>query len=183
MGCQNCIETSNESNSELYNPFLGYQSNLKNKNFIDDLGKYRKEILELINIKRKEHGTEPLEENNDIKIIAQQYAEEISKSENLINSNNKYNGEDLGESIFSYSTLLDAKGLIMRLSKKELNYDYNIKEEIPSHFTQMIWKNTNLIGIGISRNFNTGHMFYVLNYFPKGNIKGNFKENVFPISI
>ncbi len=44
------------------------------------------------------------------------------------------------------------------------------------------WKNSDLIGIGISRNFNTGNIFYVLNYFPKGNVLGKFKENIFPIT-
>ncbi len=180
MGCQNCVETSNESLSELYNPILDYRNSFNSKSFIADLGKYRKEILDLINEKRKEHGIDPLKENDDIKVTAQRHAEELSKYDNLFNSNNQYKGEDLGESIFCYSTILDANGLVIRLSKKEFNYNYN-NNEIPSHFTQMIWKNSNLIGIGISRNFNSGHMFYVLNYFPKGNVPGEFQENIFPI--
>ena len=181
MGCHNCSETANESLTELYNPSFDYRNNFNFKSFIADLGKYRKEILDLINEKRKEHGIDSLKENDDIKVIAQRHAEELSKNDNLFNSNSQYQGEDLGESIFCYSTILDANGLVMRLSKKEFNYNYN-DNEIPSHFTQMIWKNSNLIGIGISRNFNTGHMFYVLNYFPKGNVPGKFKENIFPIT-
>ena len=178
MGCQNCVNSKNEQLTELITA-KSIPIHIIKKNNINVL---KKDILYLINQKRKEYNVQPLIENNEITNIAQKYAEEISQTEILVNSNNKYKGDDLGESIFCYSTILDANGLVMRLSKKEFNYNYN-NNEIPSHFTQMIWKNSNLIGIGISRNFNTGHMFYVLNYFPKGNIKGNFKENVFPISI
>ncbi len=174
MGCQNCVNSKNETSTELITA-KSIPIHILQKNNINVL---KKEILYLINEKRKEYNVQPLIENKEITNIAQKYAEEMSQTEILVNSDNKYKGEDLGESIFCYSTILDAKSLVNRLCKKERNYDYNNNEGIPSHFTQMIWKNSNLIGIGINRNINTGHMFYVLNYYPSGNISGKFKENI-----
>ena len=43
----------------------------------------------------------------------------------------------------------------------------------------MIWKNSQKIGVGISQ-ANTGYFYIVANYYPGGNIEGQFKENVFP---
>ena len=174
MGCQNCVNSKNEQLTELITA-KSIPIHIIKKNNINVL---KKDILYLINKKRKEYNVQPLIENNEITNIAQKYAEEISQTEILVNSNNKYKGDDLGESIFCYSTISDANSLVDRLCKKESSYDYNNDQEIPSHFTQMIWKNSKLIGIGINRNINTGHMFYVLNYYPSGNISGKFKENI-----
>ena len=174
MGCHNCVNSKNEQITELITA-KSIPKNIIKKNKINEL---KKEILYLINEKRKEYKVEPLTENKEITNIAQKYAEEISQTEILTNSNNQYKGEDLGESIFCYSTILDANGLINRLCKKESNYDNNNNQEIPSHFTQMIWKNSTLIGIGINRNISTGHMVFVLNYYPSGNISEKFKENI-----
>ena len=176
MGCKNCVNENSDNNSELITTNKIPSFFLKNKNSSFD--EIKQDILELINLKRKEYGVEPLIENKEISEISQKYAEKISENENLVNSNNQYNGENLGESIFCYSTLLDANGLITRLCKNEKKYDFSHKEEIPSHFTQMIWKNSQSIGIGINRNNNSGHMFYILNYYPSGNISGKYKENI-----
>ena len=114
MGCHNCVNSKNEQITELITA-KSIPKNIIKKNKINEL---KKEILYLINEKRKEYNVEPLTENKEITNIAQKYAEEISQTEILTNSNNQYKGEDLGESIFCYSTILDANGLINRLCKK-----------------------------------------------------------------
>ena len=43
----------------------------------------------------------------------------------------------------------------------------------------MVWKNSELIGFGMQKNSN-GKYYYDINYYPTGNIDGQFKKNVFP---
>lgn len=60
-------------------------------------------------------------------------------------------------------------------------YDYSGKFD-PSigHFTQMIWKGTKKIGLGFSLD-DEGNFYVVANYFPAGNYKNKFNENVLPV--
>lgn len=53
-----------------------------------------------------------------------------------------------------------------------------------SHFSQMIWKETSMVGYGYATNAssNCGRYFIVSRYFPPGNFWGRFKENVLPLN-
>ena len=42
----------------------------------------------------------------------------------------------------------------------------------------MAWKDSELFGFGMSKSSN-GKYFYVINYYPNGNVDGEFKKNVF----
>ncbi|CAG0902309.1 unnamed protein product [Darwinula stevensoni] len=62
------------------------------------------------------------------------------------------------------------------------NFDHEPSGNLSSgHFTQMVWKDTEELGVarGMSRN---GHIIVVAFYFPPGNFLGKFIENVpFPV--
>lgn len=71
------------------------------------------------------------------------------------------------------------------------DYDYNHPDTVEGddkefakgigHFTQMIWKSSKKIGVGIA-NIDHGkwHCLVVAHYSPAGNLLGSFKENVPP---
>lgn len=48
------------------------------------------------------------------------------------------------------------------------------------HFTQIVWRETQELGVAVSRNRN-GQIFVVANYDPPGNVIGTYSENVPPI--
>lgn len=48
------------------------------------------------------------------------------------------------------------------------------------HFTQIVWRESDEIGVGIARNRN-GQIFVVANYHPPGNVIGTYSENVPPL--
>lgn len=48
-------------------------------------------------------------------------------------------------------------------------------------FTQVIWRSTKKIGIGMARSDNEGRIAVVARYHPKGNIPGEVKDNVRPL--
>lgn len=60
------------------------------------------------------------------------------------------------------------------------NYDYNNFNfsMTTAYFTQVIWRETRLLGVGMVKK---GLKAYVVAlYYPAGNKKGLFKENVLP---
>jgi hypothetical protein len=60
------------------------------------------------------------------------------------------------------------------------NYDRPGFSEQSGHFTQVVWKNTNQIGCGVSYCDSIEGNFYVCSYEPSGNvIYGGFDEALF----
>ena len=59
------------------------------------------------------------------------------------------------------------------------NYQQNSLQNCGT-FTQLVWKNTKEIGVGISRK--NGKIYIVALYSPPGNIIGAVTKNVFPPS-
>jgi len=49
--------------------------------------------------------------------------------------------------------------------------------KISGHFTQMIWRNSTELGMGMARD-QTGKVIIVANYNPPGNYIGQFAQNV-----
>jgi len=208
MGCKNCRqEIIDDEVSEMINPYnntnlkerqtsnnINYSNSnvlkTSNRNIFQnnsyltnekDKKEYIKEVLNLINIHRKEHGVSPLTLSQEITEISQKYSEKLSTENDLEFSKNEYKGEELGESLFSSSRPIDSNKLVENWYKQGYKYDFkNINKNQPSHFSQMIWRDTKYFGLGISANENNGYIYFVANYYPGGNIEGLFQDNVFP---
>ena len=142
---------------------------------------FNTEILYEINNYRIKHGVEELIYDKTISNIAQKYAEKCARENELELSENKYNNKDLGEIIFCCKDDLNPKNIVdIWYNEGSANYDFNKEPEIPNDFTQIIWKNSKLFGIGHALT-KENKLYIVANFFPEGNIKGEFLENVFPI--
>ncbi|VDD85179.1 unnamed protein product [Enterobius vermicularis] len=48
------------------------------------------------------------------------------------------------------------------------------------HFTQLVWKSSQRVGVGIAKSSRTGMTVVVANYYPAGNMMGQFPSNVLP---
>ncbi|KAK7690265.1 hypothetical protein QCA50_006920 [Cerrena zonata] len=61
---------------------------------------------------------------------------------------------------------------------------YNPNNPQPSHFTQVVWKSTTSVGCAVKtcNNIFPGNdaLFFVCEYFPAGNVIGQFPQNVQP---
>ena len=139
------------------------------------------EILEEINKYRLKHGVEELIYDEKISKISQKYAEKCAREKELELSENKYNNEELGEILFCYKNELTPKEIVdIWYNHGSVNYNYNIEPEISNDFTQLIWKNSKSFGLGHAVTKENKY-YIVANFFPEGNIKGQFLKNVFPL--
>ena len=142
--------------------------------------KFNLEVLEEINKYRLMHGVDELILDEEINKISKKYAEKLARESELELSGNKYKGKDLGEIIFSYQDDISPKELVdIWYNNGSENYDYTKEPEIPNNFTQLIWKNSKYFGIGHALT-KEKKLYIVVNFYPEGNIKGQFLKNVFP---
>ena len=202
MGCENCLNSNEENEMEIQNKRNDNSLNEEkaniiknNKTFSGSLRKsqqnfkkiidinselFNSEVLETINQYRFKHGLEELTMEEEINKISQKYSEKLARESELELSGNKYNGKELGEIIFCYKEGISPKELIdMWYINEAKNYDYKKEPKVPSNFTQLIWKNSKSIGIGHTLT-KDNKLYIVINFFPGGNIKGEFLKNIFP---
>ena len=195
MGCRPCCSnhfsgrnftvefTKTEEN------LIGMQKGINNNNAFFSSNsiprnkiKYYLEIWEQINLYRKRHNVNPLTINNDICILSQKHSDKIARENYIELSNNKYNEMELGEIIFCFNEKNSPLNIISSFYEEESNkYDYTNANPPPSNFTQMIWKNSQYIGIGCSKT-RENLVYTVINFFPPGNIQNEFLSNVLPPS-
>lgn len=135
------------------------------------------ELLEHHNKVRKEVGTKPLIWSSKLSAYAQEWANYLAEESNckMIHRNSPgQNNKLYGENIFwgssaKYFTTLDASQEWYNEIKL---YTYNqVTEknwEPTGHYTQMIWKDTKEVGVGVSICPN-GAIIIVANYYPAGN--------------
>ena len=205
MGCASCmckwghdeqlLEVNQDNNDEAtiknktYTKDSIENENLKEKSFNPEFTINKEELdknilnvklIQEINVFRAKHNVEALILDPNISEISQNYAEKIAREENIELSLNEYQGKELGEIIFSCLNDISPKELVdIWYMKDSTNYDYSNPNPNPSNFTQLIWKNSKYIGIGYSKTKNDV-IYLVVNFYPSGNIAGQFINNVLP---
>lgn len=135
------------------------------------------ELLEHHNKVRKEVGTKPLIWSTTLASYAQEWANHLANENNCKMAHRKSPGQGeklYGENIFwgSSAKYFNPKDASEEWYNEIKLYRYGqITEknwEATSHYTQMIWKNTKEVGVGVSICPN-GAIIIVANYFPAGN--------------
>jgi len=142
--------------------------------------------LETHNSYRKPHGSPPLAVDTELTKFAQNKAEELAQKEKLEHTpKNKY-GENLYYSWTKGKKLPDdsesVKFAIKQWYDEKSKYDFSKPgfSGATGHFTQVVWKGSKLVGIGVKRNSKGDKVFVVAEYSPRGNNmnKGEFAANV-----
>jgi len=61
---------------------------------------------------------------------------------------------------------------------KWYNYAHGGFSPATGHFTQMVWKSSRYVGCASAKSKRTGRIYIACNYYPAGNVHGQFKANV-----
>jgi hypothetical protein len=139
------------------------------------------EITNYINNYRSLHGSPPLIFSNSISSYSQNWAYYLITNNLFEHSGSTIYGENLAYYQGYGNDIIELlKKAVDNWYNEYLLYDYNNPGFSVStgHFTCLIWKSSNLFGIGISFNNDTNTANIVLNTSPIGNIIGQFEENV-----
>ena len=159
------------------------KSNLSNS---DTKINFLEELLNNNNEYREKHGVPLLKLNPSLITKANEYANLIAEQNLVMNKEIEYFGEKCGKNICIIKDENYNGKIIVEEWYKEIK-DYNFDDikknnkEKCKNFTQLIWKETKEVGFGWA-NSDKGILYIVGIYYPCGNIEGEYKENVFPVT-
>ncbi|CAF1283643.1 unnamed protein product [Rotaria magnacalcarata] len=142
-------------------------------------------VLELHNALRPKHGVPPLILDNTLSQKAQLTAMDLANTAQ--NQQRTYEYKQ-GENVYTKSNLTSIQHISIGATATQCWYgeikDYNFNIPIFSmstcHFTQVVWKNTTRLGVGIAFDNEGKTAFFVALYDPAGNVKEKFFQNVLP---
>jgi uncharacterized protein YkwD len=156
------------------------------------LNAFRTTALDKHNILRAKHSSPALVRDANIDQTSLEHAEKLARDDNFVHSDQK----GVGENIFAYYTT-DSKVDIAICSAfgekcvqawydeiKSYNFNRPGYSSATGHFTQMVWKSSTGIGLGMSQGLSNDWIaFYcVAQYTPRGNVitsdNSLFRQNV-----
>ncbi|CAF0795279.1 unnamed protein product [Rotaria sordida] len=137
--------------------------------------KFQNEALDIHNVLRARHCVPPLVLDEEINIRAQKYADQLaSTNSKLIHSTDR--GDQFGENLYVITrkhpiTDISAAAVILTWYDEIKLYDYDHPGYKPSvgHFSQLVWKDTQKIGIAYAMAKEGHKMYVVAQYSPAGN--------------
>ncbi|XP_016348830.1 uncharacterized protein LOC107693824 [Sinocyclocheilus anshuiensis] len=142
---------------------------------------FEAEFLQTHNAYRKQHGAPPLTINKNLCRSSQEWAEYLLSISTLMHSSGEY-GENVYYAWSSASKRLTGREAVESWYSEIKDYNFSRPgfTSKTGHFTQVVWKDTKEVGVGLATDGNT--TFVVGQYLPAGNISnaGYFERNVLP---
>ena len=183
LGPEEIVEKYNEVTSN----FLDYRKQIFS--LIDDedydendFTQFQIEGLKMHNKYRALHHSPDLKLNKELCEIAQKYADYIAARSLFSHSHARFKGAAMGENLYMCSGFKPDGGVGVTSWYDEIK-DYDFRNHcstggVVGHFTQVIWKGSQYVGMGVGQN---GNSYYVVaNYYPSGNWQGQDANNVLP---
>lgn len=136
-------------------------------------------ILNSTNFYRREHNASTITWNNTLSTFASSYLNSMG-AESLDSGSEcdfSHSGGPYGENLALGCN--EVTGCVELWGDEREQYDYNDPgfSEETGHFSQLVWKNTTTVGCG-SRLCGTRGWYLVCEYWPRGNVIGQFGEQV-----
>lgn len=142
---------------------------------------FKKNFLDQHNSYRAEHGVDPMSYNNELCAIAQKWADELLKKNTFMHSNTE-DGENIYFSQSSVPVTPTGKEAVDSWYSEIKDYNFSSPgfTSNTGHFTQVVWKNSTELGLGMATDGKT--VFVVGQYRPAGNVNTteHFQKNVLP---
>lgn len=147
---------------------------------LDDFTQFQQEGLIMHNKYREAHHAPEIKLNKELCEIAQKYAEHLVEINTMTHSHARFKGAAMGENLYYCSGFQPNGGMPVTSWYDEIkDYDFKngrSKGGVIGHFTQVVWKGSQYVGMGIASKGN--NYFVVANYFPAGNWDGEYTKNV-----
>uniref|UniRef100_A0A182NHH2 SCP domain-containing protein n=1 Tax=Anopheles dirus TaxID=7168 RepID=A0A182NHH2_9DIPT len=148
---------------------------------------FERDCLKAHNEYRTRHGVLPLKLSKRLCRYAEEWAKVIAARGVLVHRSNSAYGENIFCSWSSSNTAGSSESISGREPAENWysEIDLHVFGKEPAtlktgHFTQVVWKDSRELGVGVARN-RSGQVFVVANYDPPGNYIGSFAKNVPPI--
>jgi len=154
-------------------PFRMHQEKLS-RSLQEKQSQFAKEMLDAHNKFRSQHGVPPLQLDPKLNAYAQKLAESNRAAGKLAHTppeKAKY-GENLA---WGAGMQANGRDIVKRWYDEKSMYKGKFSSGT-GHFSQLIWKSSQKLGVGLAVK---GNEYFVANvYDPRGNVMGAFEENV-----
>eukprot|EP00927_Polykrikos_kofoidii_P056932 TRINITY_DN5102_c0_g1_i2.p1 TRINITY_DN5102_c0_g1~~TRINITY_DN5102_c0_g1_i2.p1 ORF type:complete len:337 (-),score=37.13 TRINITY_DN5102_c0_g1_i2:101-1111(-) len=141
---------------------------------------YQQMVLSMHNELRAKHGAPPLQWSRECEHKAQQQAQECQSRRCLAHGNVDGPSGRHGQNVYWCSRPEPPQVAIQNWYDEVNTTGYSFGSNNPisgtGHFTQVVWAGTREVGMAASAD----GTYHVANYFPAGNMMGDFARNVFP---
>ena len=145
------------------------------------------ELVNRHNVLRKKHSAGSLTKLADIAKLAQVTADKCKAAQTLQHSGTSYNGQWMGQNLYVIGGAAPTgAGVADSWYSENKDYDYatgkgKTANAMIGHFTQLVWKASKQIGCAVATGTWSGYnpsYFVCCNYFPGGNVQGQYTTNV-----
>ncbi|CAF1120424.1 unnamed protein product [Adineta ricciae] len=152
---------------------------------------FEQQALDATNTYRTSHCAPALTYDQNLKKIAQTYAQKLCDTNTFAHSGNTYQGQALGENLWQISSSspmttssLNGADPVAAWYSEISSYNFASPgfSSATGHFTQLVWKSTTSFGIGVCCTSAGTTCIAVANYISAGNVAGQFPQNVLPTS-
>ncbi|CAF1029172.1 unnamed protein product [Rotaria sordida] len=155
--------------------------NQETNGFTDAQKTFQEEMLKAHNNYRKQHCVPSLVLDDGLSRGAQSYAKTLVKTNVFAHSTDRDNvGENLYKKSSSKALKLTGDKPTDSWYNEIKDYDFNKPgfSSAAGHLTQVLWKNSNKLGVGIAYSADERIVYVVARYSPAGNVLEQFDENV-----
>ncbi len=142
---------------------------------------YRTEMLNLHNDYRATHHAPKLQLDEELNRLAEDWAQRLARTRTFEHRPDNKFGENLYMMSGNGGTFAGAESAFRAWAdEEEAVYDYDKPgfSMETGHFTQVVWKGTERMGVARVCEPESGETYVVANYDPPGNWEGRFPENV-----
>jgi len=135
------------------------------------------------NVLRRQHGAPLLQWSDECAEYAQKQADECQCNGGLSHGSTEAPSGSHGQNLAWSSAGIGAGWSVEKAVRswygeiEEYDWSQPGFQSGTGHFTQVIWKSTTHVGVGVS----TDGKNIAANYYPAGNVQGRFPENVEPL--
>nr|ACD54619.1 cysteine-rich secretory protein-2-like protein [Adineta vaga] len=151
------------------------------RSFTTDQTKYQQQMLKSHNTYRARHCAPSLQLDNALSRSAQDYANKLARMNQMVHSRTPNVGENLWM-MSSSAKLNNIDGSTATTNWYDEVKKYNFNRPGFSmgtgHFTQVVWKATQRLGVGFAFTSDRKGVYVVAQYSPAGNFQGQFPNNV-----
>ncbi|XP_029823621.2 Golgi-associated plant pathogenesis-related protein 1-like [Ixodes scapularis] len=162
------------------------EEDLGKSKYIPKRGGIQEAFVKWHNVYRKEHRTPSLQYHSRLSAMAKNWAEHIA-STHAIRHRPPSREMSFGENLYSHThapadvKINPKKVVTMWYDEiKHYSYAHPYYQSDTSHFTQVVWKDTQYVGCGWAHNPEWELLVVVCNYWKQGNIPSEFGKNVLP---
>jgi len=162
-------------------PLTKVQKPVERVSTLKQLAEFSQEATDRHNKYRTAHGAKPVSLDGQLSKHAQKYAEKLANSCTFQHSGDPNYGENL---YWAWSSdpnfcLKGTEAVDSWYEESLHSYDYSQEptDTESGHFTQLVWKRSERIGVGLAKS-SAGRHIVVIKYDPPGNFIGQYTHNV-----